>query len=160
MPATLNKKRRRTRKKRNTIEKDFQEAVIAKGEENKWWMYSVPDSRLATARGYLDLTMMHAEKKLIMGAELKAPKGRLTKEQIIWMTILSNYYPVHLWRPEHIETIEYMFKHGIVLGDTQYPPNRCGEMADALVLETSLARGVGSTPSIGTNFSPKLFFLS
>ncbi len=154
------RKRRRPYKKRNTVEKQFQEEVIAIGRNYQWLMYSVPDSRLATAKGYIDLTMLHPEKQLLMGAELKAPKGKLTKEQIVWMTVLSQYYPVHLWKPEHLDTIQYMLRHGIVTGDTQYPPSRCGETADALALEASLERGVGSTPITGTNFSPKLFFLS
>lgn len=55
-----------------------------------------------------------------MGAELKAPKGRLTKEQILWMEILNKHYPIHLWRPEHIDTIKYMFKNAYTLSDTRY----------------------------------------
>ena len=113
-------RRKKRQSKRNTEEKEFQEEVIAKGREHGWQMFSIPDSRLATAKGYVDLTMMHPEHELLMGAELKAPKGRLTKEQIVWMTILDKYYPVHLWRPENMETIQYMLKNATILDNTRY----------------------------------------
>lgn len=121
--------------KRNKIEYEFQKEIIAKGKELGWWIYSIPDSRRATAKGYIDLTIMHFEKELLMGAELKTPKGRLTPEQKTCMTLLSKYYPVHLWRPKHMDTIQYMLKHGIIFGNTQYPTSQRGEMVYAPALE-------------------------
>ena len=130
----------RKTKKRAKVEDTFKKEIITIGKEAGWIIYSIPDSRWATAKGYPDLTIIHPEKKLLMGAELKTNSGKLTQEQILWMTIISNYYPIHLWRPKHLDIIADMFKRGIVVGETQFKielPSQCGGMVDALALEAS-----------------------
>ena len=135
-----------TNKKRAKVEDTFKKEIILLGKKTGWIIYSIADSRRVTAKGYPDLTIIHPEKKLLMGAELKTNVGKLTREQILWMTILSDYYPIHLWRPKHLDIIADMFKRGIVIGETQFKierPSQCGETVDALALEASPVQGCG-----------------
>ena len=110
------------KKKRNYEERDFQNSVLQlnRDENYGWIVYSIPDSRGATARGYPDLTFMHPDSGLMFVAELKATKGRISKEQHVWLTHLSKYMPAHIWRPDDMPQIKYMLSTGDLLGATLY----------------------------------------
>ena len=121
MPTSAAKKKpKKTTKKRNNEEKTFQLQIIALARKYNWDVYSVPDSRTVTSKGFPDLILMHSSKKLIIAAELKTEKGRVTKEQHKWLTGFRQHVPTYIWRPNQFNFIKHLLKHGD-LPNTQYP---------------------------------------
>jgi len=56
--------------------------------------------------GFLDLTLVHEERKLLIFAELKSEKGRLTLAQELWIRALrAAGQIVHIWCPSQWEEI-------------------------------------------------------
>jgi len=89
-----------------TAESDFQSAVIALAKQYGWRVYHVPDSRRVTDKGFPDLTLLHKEQGRVIFAELKSEKGRVTKDQMLWLAGLqTSGAEVAVWRPEHLEKV-------------------------------------------------------
>ena len=88
-------------------EREFQRTVIEYAEARGWLVYSVPDSRRATSRGYPDLTMVRDGQ--IIFAELKVLRGVVSKAQRTWLDELSALSldpSVYIWRPSGWPEIE------------------------------------------------------
>ncbi len=84
-------------------EKEFQAAVRAFAESAGWLVYSVPDSRRATAAGYPDLTLCkpsHPRHPVIV-AELKraGQKPRASQRDWLWCFAAAGV-PAFCWTPE------------------------------------------------------------
>ena len=91
-------------------EKVFMQQVIQLARLNQWMCYHTHDSRRSEP-GYPDLTLCRpatqtAPARLIY-AELKAEKGRLTKEQEAWLLALRQTpAEVYVWKPSCWAEIE------------------------------------------------------
>jgi hypothetical protein len=79
------------------LQKNIREVAKAFGWE---FVYSIPDSRMATAKGMPDL-LMAKEGRLIF-AELKTLTGKLSPEQRQVLRLLNTVdgVEVYLWNPE------------------------------------------------------------
>ncbi len=61
----------------------------------------------ADGAGWPDLFLAHPGKNLIIVAEIKSEKGRLSPEQKVWLDIFSSAgVPAYVWRPSDWEEIE------------------------------------------------------
>jgi hypothetical protein len=88
------------------LEKEFQHQVVQFAKLNGWRVYSLPDSRLVSMRGYPDLTMWHLSRGMIF-AELKADKGHLRPDQVVVLDELKSIgCQVFVWRPTDWPEIE------------------------------------------------------
>jgi hypothetical protein len=85
-------------------EREFQRAVIEYAEKCGWMVYSVPDSRRATSRGYPDLTMVRGSSLIF--AELKKWNGSVSADQRKWHHALYHRAEVYTWRPSDWPEIE------------------------------------------------------
>jgi hypothetical protein len=60
---------------------------------------------LRNGRGFLDLLMLHPGRGLVLAAELKSHRGRVTPEQNLWLdgwravAATAPNVLVHVWRP-------------------------------------------------------------
>lgn len=85
-------------------EKAFLSQVVHLARLCGWLVYHTHDSRRSAA-GFPDLAMVHPAWGLIF-AELKADKGRTTKEQDAWLAALrAAGQRACLWRPADWDTI-------------------------------------------------------
>ena len=88
-------------------ERDFQRQVVELARLHGWRVYSIPDSRRSTEKGYPDLTLWHAKRKEVVFAELKTNKGKLRPEQVtVHAEMQSCGLTVYVWRPEGWDEIE------------------------------------------------------
>ena len=96
-------------------EKEFQAAVIEYAHLNGWLVHhgraaQVREGKWVTPiqgdAGYVDLTL--ARPGIVIGAELKAEKGRLSEGQKEWEAVLRQAYEFdyRLWRPSDWDEIE------------------------------------------------------
>ena len=96
-------------------EREFQDAVVEYAHLNGWLVHhgraaQVREGKWVTPiqgdAGYVDLTM--ARGPLVIGAELKAEKGRLSEGQMEWEAVLRQAYEFRydLWRPSDWDEIE------------------------------------------------------
>jgi hypothetical protein len=84
-------------------EKELQKTIREMATAFGWsFVYSVPDSRLATAKGMPDLILLKEGR--LMFAELKTMQGRLTSEQVIVLDLLRSIpeVEVNVWRPDSL----------------------------------------------------------
>jgi len=89
------------------LEKDFQRTVIELARLHGWRAYSIPDSRRSTEKGYPDITLWHAKRKVFALAELKTVKGKLSAEQIaVHAELKACGMTVYVWRPDEWDEIE------------------------------------------------------
>ena len=87
-------------------ERVFQEHVIQFAKRHGWLVFHDLDSRRNRA-GFPDLTMAHKERGLVVFAELKSQKGRVTPEQKEWLAALGETCAVPVvWRPLDTDTVE------------------------------------------------------
>ena len=86
-------------------EKAFQQAVVDLARLNGWLCYHTYDSRRSEA-GFPDLVLVKG--RVLIFAELKKEKGRLTKDQAAWREALWNVpkIGVCLWRPSDWNAIK------------------------------------------------------
>jgi hypothetical protein len=84
------------RKQLSGGEKGFQRRIREFAQLRGWRVYSVPDSRRATARGFPDDTMLHLGDKppplnrlRLLIAEDKDEDGELRPDQVVWLDALS-----------------------------------------------------------------------
>ncbi len=93
-------------------EKDFQSNVVQLAEPCGWLVYHTFNSR-RSQRGFPDLVMVHARRRLLVVAELKV-NTPLSAEQYFWlMTFLMITPHVYLWHPEDMVFIEKLLREGI-----------------------------------------------
>ena len=85
---------------KSMAEKELQKNIRDLAKVMGWdFVYSIPDSRMATARGMPDLLMLK-EKRLLF-AELKTQSGklRLEQRQVLYLLEIIEGVEVHVWRP-------------------------------------------------------------
>jgi hypothetical protein len=86
-------------------EAEFQAAVMALAESRGWLVYSVPDSRRATAAGFPDLVL--TRRRVVIAAELKRDGWRPRPEQRAWLDAFAACgVPAHHWTPAAWAEIE------------------------------------------------------
>ena len=92
-------------------EKRFQDAVVQLSQLNGCLVYHTYDSRRSTP-GFPDLVILRDD--LLIFAELKTDKGKLSKYQSNWLDALKRWkqnqsqrlpFQVHLWRPSDWDAI-------------------------------------------------------
>ena len=121
---TTSSKKKTTRK---PVEQQFKNKLvhINKKQQHGWHIYSVPDSRWATSKGFPDLILAHPQKELMIAVELKTNQGRLSAEQHIWLSMIAKIMPAYVWRPNDMEAITRIFETGDIenslLYTTLYP---------------------------------------
>ncbi len=97
-------------------EKDWQRVVLALAKQGGWiWHHELPSQR-ASGRwsthasgepGFPDLVLIHQSGQVLF-VELKAPKGRTTAHQEMWLKLLKDAgCEVHVWRPSDRPQVEY-----------------------------------------------------
>lgn len=92
-------------------EKEFTHQVIQVAELYGWLVYFIPDSRLASCRGYPDLTLLYpGSPPRLLVRELKVGKGRVRPEQHTWLNGLRACgFDAEVWREsdwdEIVETL-------------------------------------------------------
>lgn len=81
------------------LERDFQRRVESYARLEGWRVYSIPDSRRVSLKGYPDLTMWRDGE--VIWAELKREKGRVSPEQVLVLDELRLVpcADVYVWRP-------------------------------------------------------------
>jgi hypothetical protein len=85
-------------------EKQFTAMVVSAARMTGHLVYHPYDSRRSAA-GFPDLTIVHPERGLLF-AELKTATGRLSRNQVLWITTLEDAGArVFVWRPEHWDQI-------------------------------------------------------
>lgn len=86
-------------------EAEFQRAVIQLAERAGWKVFSIPDSRRATAGGWPDL-VCGKEGRGVLAAELKKRGGRPRADQRWWLDRLAESGArVFAWTPDDLGTI-------------------------------------------------------
>lgn len=88
-------------------ESEFQRQVVYYARRQRWLVYHTFDSRRSAA-GFPDLVMVRGHRLIF--AELKASNGRLTADQVNWLSDLwTAGQTVYCWRPsEWSEIIEIL----------------------------------------------------
>jgi hypothetical protein len=90
-------------------EAEFQRAVIALATASGWAVYSVPDSRRATAAGFPDLSLRRGE--VVLVAELKRRGEKPRPEQWEWLRAFgAGGVRAFFWTPDDMETIREVLK--------------------------------------------------
>ena len=106
-------KRHKPRDPRKISEALFQEEVRKIALMHSWKYYH-PWLSIHSTGGYPDCTMVHAEKKRIIFAELKADGKELRQDQQEWIdeltTVTDAWLPgmrpeIYVWHPSDIEQI-------------------------------------------------------
>ena len=85
--------------KNDDLEKDFQSRVVQLLSLEGWRVFSIPDSRRATLKGYPDLTCWHPKTDRLVFIELKREKGRVSPEQKVVLEELGRITETYLFRP-------------------------------------------------------------
>ena len=93
------------------LERDFQNRLTEFMRIEGWQVYSIPDSRRASMKGYPDITAWRVEDQRLLFVELKREKGRVSEAQIYVLDSLRALAPridceVYIWRPSDWPTIE------------------------------------------------------
>lgn len=68
------------------LECDFQAQIIELAELYGWLVFSIPDSRRATCKGFPDLVLLHPQAHRFLVRELKMKGRRLSREQETWLS--------------------------------------------------------------------------
>ena len=90
---------------RKITEKIFQEEVRKAALIHGWRFYH-PWLSVHSTGGYPDCTMVHANKKRIIFAELKAEGKYLTRDQKQWLDDLKSVgVEAYVWHPSEIDEI-------------------------------------------------------
>ncbi len=79
-------------------ESQFQLLVTGFAKEQGWLVYHTHDSRRSDP-GFPDLVLVRGERLIF--AELKAERGRLSPDQVVWIAALrATNLAVYVWRPQ------------------------------------------------------------
>lgn len=68
-------------------EREFQAAVMADLRAAGWLVYSIPDSRMASAAGWPDIVAVRDG--VLLAIECKTERGRIRPEQRVWLEALG-----------------------------------------------------------------------
>ena len=86
-------------------ERQWQAQVVDAALRFGFWTYHTHDSRRSTA-GLPDLLLVHPVRRLIVWAELKTDKGRLSHAQADAIAILRDAgADVRIWRPSDADAV-------------------------------------------------------
>jgi hypothetical protein len=104
----------RTHRAARMTEGDFQETVIGLAKLFGWqvahfrpaWTEQGWRTPMQGHKGYPDLTL--ARRGVVLIAELKTEKGKVTKDQQAWAEQIGEQY--RLWRPSDLEAIKEELK--------------------------------------------------
>ena len=88
-PKTATPRARKPKAARVETEKAFQRRVEANLRALGWWVFSIPDSRRATARGLPDVLALHPKRRVLLAWEFKRQAGRTRPEQIAVLHMLT-----------------------------------------------------------------------
>lgn len=90
-------------------EREFMTTVVRYATLKGWFVYHTHDSRRSNP-GFPDLVL--ARDDVLIFAELKAEKGRVSKEQVEWLEVLgaANHGRAYLWRPSSWSLIEAVLR--------------------------------------------------
>lgn len=93
-------------RERLKTEEEFQSAILYEADCAGWGLRYHPYDSRRSESGYPDLTMVHVDRGLLVMAELKTDRGRVSPEQRGWLTGLR-MAGVHapLWRPRMASAI-------------------------------------------------------
>ncbi len=102
-------------------EKEFQQRVVLLAKAHGWLVHHARPARTANGEwrtpimgdvGFPDLVL--ARRGVVVFAELKSDKGRLTKEQDVWLDALTQRqmetHIVMCWRPSDLPAIERLLQ--------------------------------------------------
>lgn len=86
-------------------EKQWQAQVVTEASRFGFWCYHTHDSRRSTA-GLPDLLLVHPVRRLIVWAELKTDRGKLSHAQVDAIAIMrSAGADVRVWRPADADAV-------------------------------------------------------
>lgn len=86
-------------------EATLQARVMDLARLHGWLAYHTHDSRRSSAKGFPDLVLVHARRRLVLYRELKAHKGRVTPDQQAWLDALTAAgQDAGVWRPSDLLT--------------------------------------------------------
>jgi hypothetical protein len=89
----------RTKWKYTELERDFQQRVTEVLNLHGWRVYSIPDSRRASVKGFPDICAWNPKRDELMFIELKAEKGRLSPAQKTVLDELKRIAPTYVFKP-------------------------------------------------------------
>jgi hypothetical protein len=73
-----------------------------------WRIYHTHDSRRSEP-GFPDVVAVHRDRGFLV-AELKSEKGRLSREQELWLSAFEEVgVETHVWRPAHLQEMAWRF---------------------------------------------------
>lgn len=89
-------------------EKRFQGQLEAALRLAGYWVFSIPDSRKATARGLPDVLALHPTKRVLLALECKAERTKVRPEQTVVLAMLAAVERIdaRIVRPADWESIE------------------------------------------------------
>jgi VRR-NUC domain len=101
-------------------EAEFQSAIMEMARLSGWTVFHHHDSRREVnrngarvlvgdrdAKGYPDLTLVHARRRLVIWREIKTERGRLSIAQREWLDVLiAAGFDAKVWRPKDRVEIE------------------------------------------------------
>lgn len=90
-------------------ENEFQDEVIELADTFGWLRYHTRDSR-RNEPGFYDWVFLHPLGYGLLLVELKTMKGRVSKEQKLWLDAAqANHAECYVWRPCDLDFIEQRF---------------------------------------------------
>lgn len=96
-------------------EHTFEQQVITWAKREGWLVTAMHDSRQlwwGVDRGFPDLLLVRGQR--IIAAELKDKRGRLTKEQKVWLKALEAAgIPTFVWRPTDEAEVKFVLGDGV-----------------------------------------------
>lgn len=91
------------------LESAFQAKVEQTAQLMGWLCYHTHDARRSN-KGFPDLVLV---RERVIYAELKAARGKLSADQVIWLESLSRAgAETYLWRPDDWEDIIHVLRRG------------------------------------------------
>lgn len=93
-------------------EKHFTSSVKKAARQFGWLPYHTLRSK-GSDPGFPDLVLVHRGRKLVIWAELKMPKGKLTEHQKTWREyLLDTGQEYYLWYPKDWDFILTLLQYG------------------------------------------------
>ncbi len=79
-------------------EREFQNMIRDFALLHGWKYYSIPDSRLASMRGWPDAVFYSVDRGRILFVEFKSARGLVRPEQVDTLDDLSHFGEAYIWR--------------------------------------------------------------
>lgn len=95
---------------RDITEKQLYEFVRSAAKQFGWRVYHTLNS-FGSHKGFPDLVLLNGQR--IVWAELKAEKGKVSPDQVAWLSELRSVEPdsaglwVYLWKPSHRDAVAF-----------------------------------------------------